>query len=146
MCSEAELLAEQAVAGERAVQDEELEFEEVAGDIFDAVGWTLCHCVGADLTMGAGIAIPFRERFGGMALMRAQRPQTGGMVSIQYPNSAPHRVYALVTKQWSSGKPAMADLRSSLEAMATDMALRRLTNVAMPRLGCGLDGLDWSLV
>lgn len=114
------------------------------GDLFDETDGSLAHCVAADFSMSAGIAVQFRERFGGVEQMKAQRPAVGAVVSL--PRGETHRVYALVTKARSSDKPTYDDLRAALDNLAKDMARRGLYKVAFPKLACGLDGLDWNVV
>lgn len=45
--------------------------KEIDGDLFSAKT-TLAHCVGADLKMGMGIAVKFKQLFGGEAELRNQ--------------------------------------------------------------------------
>jgi hypothetical protein len=46
--------------------------KEVNGDLFTAKT-SLAHCVGADLTMGAGIAVMFRKQFARIDELRSQK-------------------------------------------------------------------------
>ena len=43
-------------------------------------------------------------------------------------------------------KPKYPDLRSSLEAMKDHVTKNGVKELCMPRIGCGLDGLDWDKV
>lgn len=43
-------------------------------------------------------------------------------------------------------KPTYLSLRSSLEAMKCHALQHSVTAIAMPRIGCGLDGLVWDRV
>ena len=43
-------------------------------------------------------------------------------------------------------KPTYETLRSSLEAMKQDCEEHDVKKLAMPRIGCGLDRLDWNKV
>ena len=59
-------------------------------------------------------------------------------------------IYYLITKPRYFHKPTLDALRQSLEVMRDDFC-RLLDNdggldrcIAMPRIGCGLDGLSWS--
>lgn len=54
-------------------------------------------------------------------------------------------VYNVVTKPRSSGTyPTLETMRQALEALRARLDSDRVTLLAIPRLGCGLDGLDWS--
>ena len=58
-------------------------------------------------------------------------------------------VYYLVTKQRFNYKPTYETLRSSVKAMAVNLASLSGSDVhtlALPKIGCGLDRLDWSRV
>ena len=55
-------------------------------------------------------------------------------------------VYYLVTKQYYYQKPNYEDLRESLVELSTLCRVHRVKELAMPRIGCGLDGLQWPKV
>ena len=55
-------------------------------------------------------------------------------------------VYYLITKSQYFKKPTYETLQSSLEAMRDHCLENKVTNVAMPRIGCGLDLLKWGIV
>ena len=55
-------------------------------------------------------------------------------------------IYNLVTKEKYHEKPTMTDLRKSLLQMRKHMQEKGVEGVAMPRIGCGLDLLDWQRV
>ena len=119
--------------------------DEVRGDLFSvADDVSLGHCVAEDLRLGRGIAVAFKERFGGVDDMRSQNVGIGGVAALR---RGRRFVYALVTKPRSSGTyPTMAAMRACLQALKTRMARDGVTRLAVPRLGCGLDKLDWPAV
>lgn len=51
-----------------------------------------------------------------------------------------------MTKTYYYQKPVYEDLESSLRAMLKECRSHDVTKVAMPRIGCGLDGLEWDEV
>jgi len=120
--------------------------KEVGGNLFDASNkYSLCHCVSKDLAMSAGIATQFLKRFGGKKTLLAQRAKVGESASL---GSGMHSrgkssIYYLVTKQKYHSKPTLPDLKKSLEFMRAEMREKQETNLAMPRIGCGLDQLAW---
>ena len=83
---------------EKGGEEEKGEFvlEERKGDLFSA-GDTYClaHCVSEDLVMGKGVAKPFKEKFGGVNELRAQKPKTGGVCVLKRGN---RWIYYLITK------------------------------------------------
>lgn len=52
-------------------------------------------------------------------------------------------IYYLITKKEYKNKPTMRSLQSSLEAMKIHCRENNVENLAMPTIGCGLDGLNW---
>lgn len=52
-------------------------------------------------------------------------------------------IYYLVTKMYSYEKPSLDDLVSSLKEMRDHCAKHGVNHLAMPRIGCGLDRLEW---
>lgn len=55
-------------------------------------------------------------------------------------------IYYLVTKNCSNEKPYFGDLISSLEKLRDHCAEHSVKLLAMPRIGCGLDRLEWRRV
>ena len=55
-------------------------------------------------------------------------------------------IYYLVTKERYWNKPTYATLRASLETMKTHCGENGVEHLSMPRIGCGLDGLQWPKV
>ncbi|XP_030373366.1 ADP-ribose glycohydrolase OARD1 [Scaptodrosophila lebanonensis] len=118
--------------------------KEIEGDLFSASdAFSMCHCVAADMRMGKGIAVKFRNKFGQLAQLQKQNVQPGGVAILQHQQ---RYIYNLVTKQSSWGKPTYQLLHSSLSAMRQHMLAHRVTKLALPRIGCGLDGLAWPKV
>ena len=58
-----------------------------------------------------------------------------------------HRfVYYLITKKKYWGKPTYDTLKDSLLSMKNHMLENGVRNLSMPRIGCGLDMLQWPKV
>ena len=55
-------------------------------------------------------------------------------------------IYYLVTKQRYFHKPTYNTLQASLLAMKEHCQQNSVTDVAMPKIGCGLDRLQWDHV
>lgn len=55
-------------------------------------------------------------------------------------------IYYLITKKGVYDTPSYASLRSSLCAMRDHCVCHSVRRLAMPRIGCGLDNLQWSRV
>eukprot|EP00697_Spironema_sp_BW2_P007567 gnl/Spiro4/21887_TR10736_c0_g2_i1.p1 gnl/Spiro4/21887_TR10736_c0_g2~~gnl/Spiro4/21887_TR10736_c0_g2_i1.p1 ORF type:complete len:281 (+),score=55.08 gnl/Spiro4/21887_TR10736_c0_g2_i1:57-845(+) len=118
--------------------------EELSGDLFESDSTAaLAHCVSEDLVMGKGIAAEFKRRFGGIDELKRQNPRTGGICSLRFHG---RWIIALITKKIWRDKPTYSTLRASLEALREHCLKNRVQLVAIPRLGCGLDGLKWQRV
>ncbi|XP_034102289.1 ADP-ribose glycohydrolase OARD1 [Drosophila albomicans] len=119
-------------------------FSEIDGDLFSAPKThSLAHCVGADLAMGAGIAVKFKEVYGKVDELRAQNAGSGEVAVLK---DDQRYIYYLVTKPQSWGKPTYDSLQSSLEQMREHMLKNQIDKLAIPRIGCGIDGLEWDKV
>jgi O-acetyl-ADP-ribose deacetylase (regulator of RNase III) len=118
------------------------QLEEMQGDLFDSNA-SLCHCVSEDLVMGKGIAEGFKERFKQVKELKSQHVKVGGMATLQ---DETRFIYYLVTKRKYFHKPTYESLRNSLKQMKQHMEQNKITDLAMPRIGCGLDRLEWTKV
>ena len=116
--------------------------EEIIGDLFSSQD-SLAHCVGADLAMGAGIAIDFKIKFGNEEALRSQGVGPGGVAILKFPNRF---IYYLITKSFSHEKPVYRTLEASLLCMRDHASTTGITRISIPRIGCGLDELNWSIV
>ncbi|XP_029734833.2 ADP-ribose glycohydrolase OARD1 isoform X2 [Aedes albopictus] len=117
---------------------------ETEGDLFAAPkDHSLAHCVAADLKMGGGIAVKFKQVFKQVDELKAQKVAVGGVAVLK---DGERFVYYLVTKRGSMDKPTYDDLTKSLEAMRKHMDENGAKKLAIPRIGCGIDGLEWSKV
>ncbi|XP_028998082.1 ADP-ribose glycohydrolase OARD1 isoform X2 [Betta splendens] len=116
----------------------------VTGDLFSCSGdEALAHCISEDCRMGAGIAVKFRLKFGGMDELKEQKKQTGECAVLRRERRF---VYYLITKKRASQKPTYDNLKLSLEDMKSHCLKNKVTRMSMPRIGCGLDRLQWKRV
>jgi len=112
---------------------------EVRMDLFEVdESYFLAHCIASDLCMGAGIAVPMNDKFG---LRKAIRES--GETLVHPTCVLTGRVFNLITKERSNGKPTMKSLVNALWKMKVLVAGQGVTRIAMPRIGCGLDRLNW---
>ncbi|XP_067643149.1 ADP-ribose glycohydrolase OARD1 isoform X2 [Eurosta solidaginis] len=118
--------------------------KEVNGDLFSAdESYSMAHCVAADMRLGKGIAVKFRTKFGQMHTLKQQEQKPGGVAVLQ---DKSRFIYYLVTKESSWAKPTYQSLNDSLNAMKIHMLKHNINKLAIPRIGCGLDGLVWQKV
>lgn len=119
-------------------------YKEEVRDLFTVPqGYMLAHCISADFNLGGGIARQFCEHYNMKERLMngygADFSEVG--ISLQIDN-----VHNLVTKRYVKDKPTYTDLKKALEDMKAGMELDGQEKVAMPKIGCGLDGLDWGIV
>ena len=119
---------------------------EKVGDLFAEPGVThLAHCISADCKMGAGIAKTFVARFGPSSFRQrvaAMAPVVGCVVTL--PTESGKTVYNLVTKENYYDKPVLPAVIEALMSMRSHARAKGVRRIAMPRIGCGLDGLRWT--
>ena len=127
-------------------------YDEKIKDLF-SVGndYVLAHCVSADFALGAGIAVKFRDMGVKEALKRAcpnavQEWDGHGKCILSFTEN--RAVANLVTKQRYWQKPTYMTLKEALEDMAESIRNGNIPfrRIAMPLIGCGLDGLQWGTV
>ena len=86
--------------------------------------------------MSAGIARSFKRKF------PYNFPEsTNSPLFVQQVGD--RSIYHLVTKKRFFQKPTYDSLRQSLEAMTNHANKQKVTQISMPKAGCGLDRLEW---
>ena len=117
-------------------------YEENHKDLFTVdESYHLAHCIASDLRMGAGIAVPMQNKFG----IRGKIQNSGK--EVQHPTCIlTDRVFNLITKKRSSGKPTFTALTIALQKMKEIALNEGIEKIAMPKIGCGLDCLSWGEV
>lgn len=130
-----------------------MRYKEITGDLFkEGQGCILVQCISADFVMGAGIAVKFREMGIKDALKGAYPNEVnewnGGECITTHVGGA--TVCNLITKRNVYDKPTYEDLQKSLYDMKSyieqSCEFCKTVKVAMPLIGCGIDGLEWEKV
>jgi len=127
-------------------------FETAQRSIFDAkVDALVCpvNCVG---TMGAGLALLFRERFRESAshyqrVCKAKRMSTVKVLTTfawdpKPENPTLYIIYFATKKDWRH-QSKMEWITSGLKDLRSEIESRKITSIAIPALGCGLGELKW---
>lgn len=116
----------------------------VKGDLFTSpASESLAHCISADAKMGKGIAVMFKKQFGGVDEIMSQEQKPGGCAVLERDS---RYIYNLVTKERYFQKPTYKTLESSLKRMNRHCELNAVRNLSMPKIGAGLDKLEWRRV
>ena len=113
-----------------------------SGDLFSSPE-NLAHCISEDCQMGKGIAVRFKTLFGGQSEIIQQRVKTGGLAVLLRGNRF---VFYLVTKKRYYNLPTYENLERSLVCLREFCIKHGVVNIAMPKIGCGLDKLQWEKV
>jgi hypothetical protein len=101
----------------------------------------LAHCISADCALGAGIAVEFERRFQlrEKLLKHDSIPECPNCILID-------KVFNLITKKRYYNKPTYESLGFAIESMKQQIIKLDIQAIAMPKIGCGLDGLEWKKV
>lgn len=126
-------------------------YKEERRDLFTAGDdYHFAHCISADFKLGAGIAVEFNRRFNCrdrlFEIFPASRipywdklqNQFRGLCVVTDP------VYNLITKRNYWDKPTLLTMENALLWMKKDCEIRGIKKIAMPKIGCGLDRLNWN--
>lgn len=118
---------------------------EIKGSLFDAPSeFYIAHCISADFALGAGIAKAFRDKLG----MKNKLLQEYQQYNVNNIGKALliDNCFNLITKELYFHKPTYNSLTSALLDMKKQCAENNITKLAMPKIGCGLDRLEWDKV
>lgn len=125
--------------------------EYASGDILrsdaDAVVNTV-NCVGV---MGRGIALQFKNAYPAnfkayAAACKRGEVQPGRMFVVETGQLSPRFIINFPTKRHWRGKSRMEDIEAGLLDLLRVIERFGITSIAIPPLGAGLGGLDWSAV
>lgn len=122
------------------------------GDILQADAEALVNTVNCVGVMGRGIALQFKKEFPDNFRQYKAVCDEGGMrpgemlvVNLNRLQN-PRYVINFPTKRHWRGKSCIKDIESGLKTLVEDIRQHQIQSVAIPPLGCGLGGLDWSQV
>lgn len=121
------------------------------GNLLEADAEALVNTVNCVGVMGKGIALQFKQAFPEnfqqyQKACRASVVQPGKMFIVPTGVVNPKYIINFPTKRHWKGRARIEDVRAGLVALIDDLRHLRVTSVAVPPLGCGNGGLDWSEV
>lgn len=131
-----------------------MNYSDTVGNLFDLPKdeYLFAHCIAADLKWCGGIApILIKKEFNAEYQCRYEDDNgevTGHLeVGSILPVTCEKGMFVnLITKENTYDKPTYQDLSQSLEELKFYMLDNGLNKLAMPRIGSGIDGLDWPTV
>ena len=118
------------------------------GDLLGSDAEALVNTVNCVGVMGKGIALQFKKAFPDNFKIYAeackQDEVVPGRMFITERLDNPKYIINFPTKRHWRAKSRMADVESGLAALANEIRERQIRSIAIPPLGSGLGGLDWS--
>jgi len=122
-----------------------------SGDILKSEAEALVNTVNCVGVMGRGIALQFRNAFpenfkAYAAACKREQVQPGRMFVFETGQLTPPRyIINFPTKRHWRGKSRIEDIDAGLKALVAEICSRRIRSIALPPLGSGLGGLDWTV-
>ena len=118
------------------------------GDLFASGAQTLTNTVNCVGVMGKGVALEFRRRFPAMYEDYRRRAKAGLVLPGRpylYKESDPWILNFPTKRHWREGS-RLADIEAGLRFLREHHREWGISSLALPPLGCGLGGLEWSQV
>jgi O-acetyl-ADP-ribose deacetylase (regulator of RNase III) len=126
--------------------------ERTSGNILRADAEALINTVNCVGVMGKGIALQFKKAFPDnfeayAAACRREEVRPGRMFVFEIGQMFnPRFIINFPTKRHWRGKSRYEDIASGLNALVQEVRARKIRSIAVPPLGSGLGGLQWSKV
>ena len=131
-----------------------MKYKESRGNIFaESSDFKFVQCISADLEMSKGIAPQFNKNFNTKEIINSYYPN--GKILTKWHNDNSYDrgyciyidpVYNLITKDLFFKKPNMITMENSLRQLKKLSLMNEDYKLAMPKIGCGLDQLNWNKV
>lgn len=114
--------------------------------VFDVPAQTIVNTVNCDGFMGKGLALEIRKRFPRVfeAYRFACKKGKIQIGTLQLVKSQSPWILNFPTKNHWRGKSKLSYIESGLSKFRSTYRRRGIISVAMPPLGCGHGGLQWS--
>lgn len=122
------------------------------GDILEESAEALVNTVNCVGLMGRGISLQFKKAWPDnfkayAAACRRHEIQPGRMFVFATDRlTNPHYIINFPTKRHWRGKSRLEDIEAGLKALVAEIRQRGIHSIAVPPLGAGLGGLEWSEV
>jgi O-acetyl-ADP-ribose deacetylase (regulator of RNase III)/uncharacterized protein YwgA len=124
-------------------------FRALIGDLFESQAQTLVNTVNCVGVMGKGVAEQFKKRFPEMFedyKRRTDRKEVRLGEPYLYRDTSGTQIINFPTKGHWRSPSRLADVEQGLDYLAAHIAEWGITSLALPPLGCGNGGLEWSEV
>ena len=122
-------------------------FRALIGNLFESQAQTLVNTVNCVGVMGKGVAEQFKQRFPGMfddykRLSHENAVRLGEPYLYQEPSGV--RIINFPTKGHWRSPSRLSDIERGLDYLVKHAPDWNISSLAMPPLGCGNGGLEWS--
>lgn len=97
------------------------------------------HCVSCDKAMGAGLAKTLRQTYPGIINGSLIHPNIGDVEIVG-------RIINIYTKSRYFHKPTYQNFTLAIHSLVSTCISNNIKYLAIPKLGCGLDRLNWDKV
>ena len=122
-------------------------FKEIKEDLFNASNeYAIVHCISNDFAFGAGIAKAINEKYNVKEELNSCWGNFDWVGCSLLCKCDDRLIYNLVTKEKYWQEPTYKSLMYCLIDLAEDCKEESITKLVMPRIGCGLDRLNWGKV
>lgn len=124
-------------------------FKALIGDLFASQAQTLVNTVNCVGVMGKGVALEFKKRFPRMAKdyeARCARNEVRLGRPYLYSDETGARIINFPTKGHWRASSRLSDIELGLDYLVSHLTEWGITSIALPPLGCGNGGLEWSEV
>ena len=117
--------------------------------------YCLAHCISAHSGMAGGIVLEFNRRWDMKNRLRQkyhnQEQNFKTAQGLLFPEEVHHNgvdttVYNMVTKATLGHLPTYTSLENCLKLVKDHMVTQGYYRLAIPKIGCGIDRLDWKRV
>jgi O-acetyl-ADP-ribose deacetylase (regulator of RNase III)/uncharacterized protein YwgA len=124
-------------------------FKALIGDMFANNAQTLVNTVNCVGVMGKGVALKFKQRFPEMFNDYARRCEQKAVKLGEpyvYEDKSGVKILNFPTKDHWRSPSRLHDIERGLDHLVQNFQAWNITSMAMPPLGCGNGGLEWSQV
>ena len=104
------------------------------------------HCISADAEMSKGFADFLSQQIHGLRDACRRTKLFTGQIFPFWDQTGNRYIYNLVTKTNYSEKPNLRTLSLTLEEMKSHARLHGISTIAIPKIGCVLDQMNWQEV
>ena len=101
------------------------------------------HCISADARMSKSFADFLSHSFPGLRTTCRKAKLFMGQVCPFWDSTGKRFIYNLVTEKRFCDKPSLSALSKTLEAMKIHASTNGVSTIAIPKLGCRLDQMNW---